>query len=148
MTMKLLVTRSVRSALDGAAKVRSGSFIFYGEPHVGKATAARELARSSNCLGDKDGPCVNCRRLEAGAYPDFVIVTQESGSSILIGQIRALKSTISLKPYQSGQRVVLIDGADLLTDEAQNALLKLIEEPSGAFIFKSLLNFSRFYSIG
>ena len=122
MTMKLLVTRSVRSALDGAVKVRSGSFIFHGEPHVGKATAARELARSLNCLGDKDGPCVNCRRLEAGAYPDYITVTPESGSSILIGQIRTLKSTSSLKPYQSGRRVVLIDGAELLTDEAQKTL--------------------------
>lgn len=127
--MKLVLSQKVENALAAAAHVRSGSYIFYGEAHIGKATSATELARRLNCLGDESGECASCRRLRKGAFLDFITIAPEGTSGILISQIRALRTQLSLKPYHNGRRVVLIDGADLLTDEAQNALLKLIEEP-------------------
>jgi DNA polymerase III delta' subunit len=133
--MKVLLSPKVERAIGAAKEVRSGSFIFVGPPHIGKATAAKEFARSLNCLTDNSGPCDNCKRLQAGAYPDFIVLTAEPGKGILIGQVRALRTALGLKPYESGRRIVLVDDAHLLTDEAQNALLKLIEEPPKDTIF-------------
>lgn len=133
--MNVLLSPRMEQAIGAAKDVRSGSFIFAGVPHIGKATAAKQFARELNCQGDEGGLCSNCKRLAAGAYPDFVTLSAEPGKSILITQVRALRAALGLKPYESGRRLVLIDEAHLLTDEAQNALLKLIEEPPADTIF-------------
>jgi len=75
--------------------------------------------------------CANCVVFRAGNHPHLAIVTLQDKASIGIEQIRQLQADLSLKSYAAtGQRVVVIDGAELLTTEAQNALLKLIEEPA------------------
>lgn len=98
--------------------------------------AARELARQLNCGGETDQSCVSCRQFAAGSYPDFILIQPEERPSITIEQVRQLNHQLSLSSYQaSGRRVVVIDSAHLLTLEAQNALLKLIEEPPPATSF-------------
>lgn len=98
--------------------------------------AASELARRLNCAGETGQSCISCCGFAAGSYPDFIILQPEERPSITIEQVRQLSHQLSLSPYRAtGRRVVVIDGAHLLTLEAQNALLKLIEEPPSATSF-------------
>jgi len=120
--------------LHQATVAPAGAYLFHGGTSHGKATAARELARQLNCTAacepDALVLCANCVVFRAGNHPHFAVVTLQDKASIGIEQIRQLHGDLSLKAYAgSGQRVVVIDGAELLTTEAQNALLKLIEEP-------------------
>ena len=89
-----------------------------------------------NCLGDSNGTCSSCKQFDAGAFPDVTIVKPEDKPSITIEQVRLLTHTLSLSLYYAeGTRVVIIDEAHTLTVEAQNALLKLIEEPPPSTMF-------------
>lgn len=78
----------------------------------------------------KDAPCacIACRRFEAGNQADFILVEDEKG--IKIDRIRLLETELAPRPL-SGRRAVVIRRADIMTREAQNALLKSIEEPLG-----------------
>jgi len=108
----------------------AGSVIFHGPRGLGKATAARELAAQLNCPSGGDGTCANCRKIEAGNFPDLIWLERGDKACLGIEQVRGLTSELSLRPFRTGaMRVVVIDSADLLTLEAQNALLKLLEEP-------------------
>jgi DNA polymerase-3 subunit delta' len=128
--MKTLLHAKTQAHLDAVTARPTGSVIFHGSHGLGKATAARELAAMLNCLGTPPDQCANCRQIEAGNFPDLITIDRGEKASIAIEQIRRLVSELALRPYGAGgTRVVIIDGAHLLTTEAQNALLKLLEEP-------------------
>ncbi|HSX02549.1 MAG TPA: AAA family ATPase [Candidatus Saccharimonadia bacterium] len=128
--MRLLLHHVTERQLATATETTAGSYVFHGPRGVGKATAARELARRLNCRGDEGGDCAHCRQFEAGAYPDFIWVQPEGRASVTIEQVRQLGHSLTMTPYYAeGKRLVVIDRAEALTVEAQNALLKLIEEP-------------------
>ncbi len=133
--MKTLLHPKTLAQLEAAARQATGSLIFHGPRGVGKMTAARELAVMLNCL-DPSQPselCANCRQIEAGNFPDLIILDRGEKASLTIEQVRGLISELALRPYlPHGVRIVIIDDAHLLTLEAQNALLKLLEEPPPA----------------
>ncbi len=130
MTMKPLLHPSTKSQVDGVVQAGAGGYIFHGRRSMGKSLTAQEVARRLNCQGDGEGECAACHRLRLGTYPDYIVVRPEEKPSITIEQIRRLVQALSLSPYHAkSTRIVVIDDADLLTTEAQNALLKLIEEP-------------------
>jgi DNA polymerase-3 subunit delta' len=134
--MQTLIHSLTRSQVDAISRARSGSYIFHGAAGMGKAKLAYELARTLNCQGDTPAVCARCRQFEAGAYPDLITVRPEDKPSILIEQVRGLVQALSLSLYyRDGLRVVIIDEAHALTTEAQNALLKLIEEPPPDTLF-------------
>jgi len=111
--------------------------LFFGEEQLGKKTLAIELAKFLNCqcAQSEKRPCQvcrNCREIQRMAHPDFILI--EPGSSrgeIQISQIRDLIWKLSLHPYSSAFKIAVIDKAHLLNREAQNCLLKLLEEPKG-----------------
>jgi DNA polymerase-3 subunit delta' len=122
--------------IEAFMTARSGSFIFHGPRGVGKTHWARELSRRINCQGDDPVKCVPCIQHESGTWPDLIIVKPEDKPSILIEQVRALTQNLALSPYGvNSRRVVLIDDAHMLTIDAQNALLKCIEEPPPSTLF-------------
>ncbi|GAC1369139.1 MAG: hypothetical protein NVSMB39_0660 [Candidatus Saccharimonadales bacterium] len=129
--MNALLHSKTAAQIDGVRARGTGSVIFHGPRGLGKATAARELAAALNCLdGQSGGACAHCRTLAAGNFPDFLWVDRGDKASIGIEQVRGLISELSMRPFTAGAtRVVVIDQAHLLTLEAQNALLKLLEEP-------------------
>ena len=134
--MQTLVHSLTLTQVDAMRRAHSGSYIFHGAAGMGKARLAYELARDLNCQGDDPVVCTRCRQIEAGAYPDLITVKPEDKPSILIEQIRGLVQALSLSLYyRDGLRVVVIDEAHALTTEAQNALLKLIEEPPPDTLF-------------
>lgn len=135
--MNLLLHPKTAAQLGAAARTPTGSLIFQGPRGLGKATAARELTMRLNCEKPASGgaprPCAVCRAIEAGNFADFIRLDAGGKASLGIEPVRALISGLGLRPYAPGAtRVVVIDDADRLTLEAQNALLKLLEEPPPA----------------
>lgn len=110
------------------------AYLFTGPPGVGKALTARVFAHTILCAqregAQRCGTCDDCRQIDRGFHPDLHFVQPENGS-LRIDQVRALRQALALKPFAAEAKVAVIDDAHLLTDEAQNALLKLLEEPSG-----------------
>jgi DNA polymerase-3 subunit delta' len=108
------------------------AYIFSGPEGVGKLTAAMAFARalvcSNNTSGDGCGQCSGCRKVSAGAHPDVHVIRPE-GSTVKIAQIRQLTAGLQFGPATGRWTVRIIDGADKMTVEAANALLKTLEDP-------------------
>lgn len=127
--MKLLLHAVVASRLVPESFALGQTYIFFGQNGQGKRTAAVDIARQANCLRAEVEPCASCRAFEQGSTADLIVV-EADGASIGIDQVRNLHESLTLTPYRiDSQRFVVINDAELLTTEAQNALLKLIEEP-------------------
>lgn len=130
--MQPLLHSKVAEQLPTIIAKPSSAYIFYGPSHIGKTTTGVWLAQRLNCKGDETGKCANCRAIAAGNYPDLIQVSPD-GQSIGIDQIHQLQEILGLiRYYQAGRRLVLIERAGTLTTEAQNSLLKLLEEPPEA----------------
>ena len=113
------------------------AYLFVGPESIGKRTVALELARNLQC-NSTDRPCHNCkscRDIQSENHPD-VLVLERIKKKIGINQVRDVQHQLSLKAYNDGAyKICLIDGADQLTLEAANALLKILEEPVGKVLF-------------
>lgn len=132
MTTRLhpLTVRQLGEIADGTAL---HGYVFHGPVGAGKAGAALRLAQRLNCQAGGEDGCAVCHQIEAGNYPNVIIVRPQDKPSIGIDQIRDLTQVLSYQPYvKSGRRVVIIEEAQTMTREAQNALLKLLEEPPAA----------------
>jgi len=109
---------------------------------VGKRTLALELAQALNCEGPEPPcqECSPCRRIAGGIHADVQLVVVETGDGgvhkdIRIQQIRDVERAVSLRPFEGRCRVVIIDPADAMNEEAQNAFLKTLEEPPPDVVF-------------
>lgn len=108
----------------------SHSYLMIGISGIGKKMIATEFAKGILCLSENKSCnyCKSCIEFDGNNNPDFLCIEPE-GSSIKIGQIRELQKRIQEKPIISEKKVYIIDQADLMTKEAQNCLLKTLEEP-------------------
>ena len=131
------------------------AYLITGPRHVGKQSLALDLTRAVNCDPPADlfgeapappcGTCPQCDRIERGLHADVRLIqveTVQAGSgdgdgesprgrkNIGIGQIRDLLHEAWLKPFEGRRRVFIVDGAELMTQEAANAFLKTLEEPA------------------
>lgn len=128
----LLLHSAVRVKLVPQRFILGKTYIFHGATGQGRLAAALELVRTANCTGDTKVPCDSCRQLHNGVHPGLIIL-EPDGSSIGIDQVRSLHQALALGVGERRtERFVLITDADQLTVEAQNALLKVIEEPPPA----------------
>lgn len=113
------------------------SFLFTGPKGAGKTSAARIVARAVNCLDPKGiepcGKCDNCEEILKGSSLDIIEI--DAASNRGIEDIRLLKDKAYLLPSKLNKKVFIIDEVHMLTKEAFNALLKLIEEPPKHTIF-------------
>jgi DNA polymerase III subunit delta' len=108
------------------------SLLFIGPAGVGKSLMANFLAKSVNCLDDNIiccNRCNSCQKIEARNHPDVHWIEKDDSNSIKIEQVRAIESSIHLRPYEGRKKVFVIVEAQDLTPEAANALLKNLEEP-------------------
>ena len=135
-----IVTRLERlaSAVRQKAYARvHHAYIFSGPCGVGKWTTARWWTTRLKCEAPDGckGDCRSCRQIAAGSHPDVTVCEpEEKGKQIKIEQIRDLIRSMALRAQREGPRVALIKARDLLTFEAQSAMLKLLEEPPGTSI--------------
>ena len=111
----------------------SHAYILNGERGSGKKMLANLFATTLLC--EKQGPdpcnkCHSCHQAESGNHPDIIRVTHEKPNTISVDDIRRqVNEDIQIKPYQGPYKIYIIAEADLMTVQAQNALLKTIEEP-------------------
>jgi len=131
---------AVRILKEGIASGRVfSSYLFTGPEGVGKKGAAFNFAKALNCTGGQEKPCeacVSCAKINSGNHPD-VFCLQPTGASSTIGisEIREVIRNANLKPYEAEKKIFIIDGAERMNHQAQNAFLKTLEEPPGDNVF-------------
>lgn len=114
------------------------AILLEGDKGTGKHTLMRFLSRAAVCDGENApcGACRGCHLAEIGTHPDITVTAPEDGKkNIAVAQIRALRNEAYIKPHMAAKRVFVIDRADTMNEQAQNALLKVLEEPPGDIIF-------------
>lgn len=107
------------------------SYMFIGEQGIGKKLIAKEFAKMILCENFDENECNKCKscvEFNSGNNPDYVFIEPE-GKNIKIEQIREMQNKVIEKPINSSKKVYIIDDADSMTKEAQNCLLKTLEEP-------------------
>lgn len=108
-----------------------------GPGGIGKFMVASVLGAALLCMAPESRPCGKCQsclQMLHDTHPDFLMIRPD-GLAIKIEQIRKLQHEVALAPYVSSRRVCIIDGAELLTVQAANSLLKVLEEPVGDVVF-------------
>jgi DNA polymerase-3 subunit gamma/tau len=129
------VTRTLANAIESNRVAHA--YIFSGVRGVGKTTVARILAKALNCAkgptAAPDGTCDSCREIAAGTSLDVLEI--DAASNRGIDQIRELREMVRYAPAAARYKVVILDEAHQLTDEASNALLKTLEEPPERVVF-------------
>lgn len=108
------------------------AYLFAGPDGVGKTTVALELAAVLFCRDPQAdqpcGTCPGCLKFRSGNHPDFLRIRPD-GTAIKIDQIRELKKALTFAPFESRQRIVLLEDVHTMRREAGNSLLKVLEEP-------------------
>lgn len=122
----------------------SHAYILNGEKGVGKKTLAAVVAKSLQCESGEPDPCNTCKsclQAESGNQPDIIWIKHEKPSVISVDEIRTqILNDIDLKPYSSKYKIYIIPDAQLMNPQAQNALLKTLEEPPEYAIIMLLTN--------
>ncbi|MFC1920682.1 ATP-binding protein [Chloroflexota bacterium] len=124
----------------------SHAYLFTGPAHTGKMTLALNLAQALNCEGAERpcNQCNSCRKISEGKYADIRIIAingsddsaeTKQRTEISIDQIREIQHSASLPPFEGTCKVFIIDGAESLSLEAANSLLKTLEEPEERVVF-------------
>ncbi len=129
---KLIGNDNIKNVLIEAVKSENilHSYLFYGIEGIGKKLFAIEFSKMILCQG-KDKPCESCKscvEFNSNNNPDFFII-EPDGNSLKIDQIRDMQKNILEKPINGSKRVYIINDAEKMTKEAQNCLLKTLEEP-------------------
>ena len=116
------------------------AYLFAGPEGVGKKRTALALAQYLNCAAPdlntftSCGNCPSCIQSVSGSQPD-ILMLEPDGASIKIEQIRTLLSKVSLRSYENAYKVIIINDAHLMTEQAANCLLKTLEEPTDNTVF-------------
>ena len=136
------VKRILRRALQ--RHMLPNSLLFSGPAGVGKTATAVTVAKALNCLTLEDDACDACASCRAigkafqdpekqGLAPDVMFIAiEENKQKIAIDQIRLLKQMAYLRPMSARVRVFILRGADAMSEEASNSILKVLEEPPAA----------------
>lgn len=136
--MEIHGNASVRARLSRAAADSRlhHCFVFEGPEGVGKFTYALQFAREINCQSTTSarpcGVCDPCRWIAAGTHPDVMVVSPDPEKAtpiITAAQAREIVNSIQLQRHSANYRVILLNPADALNEEAANILLKTLEEP-------------------
>ena len=138
--------RLLLELLAGASRRESlpPSLIFAGPDGVGKRRTAVALAQLLNCRNlvaaegiglDACGVCPSCARIGRGVHADVLVIEPGDTGAIKVDQVRDVIERSAYRPFEGRRRVVIVDDADAVLSEAQNAFLKTLEEPPSASTF-------------
>ena len=109
------------------------AYIFNGEEGSGRSTLVHSFVKALQCeSGESEscGECKSCKQMEGGNQPDVIYVTHEKDQLISVDEIREqVVDTMPIKPYSSRYKIYIIKDGDKMNENAQNTLLKTIEEP-------------------
>ncbi len=111
----------------------SHAYILDGETGMGKKSLAVAFALMLLCQGEGKRPCLDChacRQVLSKNHPDVIYVRHEKPASIGVDDIREqINDSVLIRPYSASHKIYIVDEAEKMTVQAQNALLKTIEEP-------------------
>lgn len=118
----------------------SHAYLILGPEHIGKTTLALDIAMAVNCKA-KTAPCcdcTSCKKILKHMHPDVFEIGLDSINALEVKQkkeigideIKKIQQYVNLPPYEGKYKIFIINGADLLSHEASNSLLKTLEEPS------------------
>ena len=134
--------RETRTGTVMAEKRLSHAYMLLAPEGPERDQAARRLAAELLCAQPEPpcGQCRDCRKVLEGIHPDVTVVAREAGTrglrqDIVVGQIRAMTADAQLAPNEAARKVYVIDQADRMNQQAQNALLKALEDPPGHACF-------------
>ncbi|ATW26461.1 ATP-binding protein [Candidatus Formimonas warabiya] len=123
--------QTVKSGLLGHA------YLFLGEKNKTWENATA-FAAAVNCLspvqGQACGACLSCRKIQHGNHPD-VLMMEPRGASFKIDQVRELHRKVGYKHYEGRYKILALSGADTMTTEAANSMLKVLEDPPPHTVF-------------
>ncbi|HEX2926491.1 MAG TPA: DNA polymerase III subunit delta' [Ruminiclostridium sp.] len=134
----MLGHQKILTALRSAIKKNnvSHAYIFEGPDGVGKRDTALKFASMLMCQSEEFpcGECKSCQLYKGSSNPDFQEIIQKD-KSISVEEIRNILKGLVIRPLYSKYKVIVINDADAMTIQAQNALLKSLEEPPSYVIF-------------
>lgn len=125
------IKEHLRNALS-SGKV-SHAYIINGEKSSGKEFIAKVFAMALQCEKGGEEPCQECHACKqalSGNHPDIIHVTHEKPNTVSVDDIRAqVNNDVAIKPYSGPYKVYIVNEAEKMTSQAQNAILKTLEEP-------------------
>ncbi len=114
------------------------ALLIEGDEGTGRKALAQHITAAAVC-GKNNAPCGNCRNCKlsmSGNHPDIIFISPEKDKkSISVDQIRYMRGDAFVKSHMGGKKVIIINPAERMNDHAQNALLKVLEEPPKNVIF-------------
>lgn len=128
------------AVLKGMAtqKIFPHAVLFSGENGLGKTTMAKFFAKLALCSGGQSpcGVCVNCRKIEIGVHPDLIF-PERTGvlQSYNMATLRRIREEAFVRPSEAERKVFVLDDSDTMLPQAQNVILKVLEEPPPGTIF-------------
>lgn len=127
--------KNLRTAIDG--RRISHGYLISGPKGAGKHTLARLLAMAAVCREDNRpcGTCSGCRKVLSGNHADVITVDDPGKKTVSVDLVRQARADMYVKPNEAGKKVYLFPRAQDMRVEAQNALLKVLEEPPAYGIF-------------
>ncbi|MEP9411257.1 MAG: DNA polymerase III subunit delta' [Candidatus Brocadia sp.] len=109
------------------------AYILAGQEGIGKTLFSKELAKTIFCQHpgiDACDTCNSCQRIANDNFPDLFFILPEKNSRVIkIDQLKYLQDVLNVKPLESKHKIVIIQSADKMNEEASNCLLKTLEEP-------------------
>jgi len=125
----------IEEALQGPL---SHAYLISGPDGAERRVLADIMARALVCAGSGARPCntcVDCDKAHRGIHPDIQVISREDKKEIQVGAIRQIVQDAPVLPNEAEHKVYLVDDADALNPSAQNAFLKVLEEPPGFVTF-------------
>ncbi|MDP6576581.1 MAG: DNA polymerase III subunit delta' [Dehalococcoidales bacterium] len=120
------------------------AYLLVGSPHVGKMTLALNMAQALNCLAYERpcGECASCQKIVSVGHSDVQVIGRltlgedlSEDKLISTEQIKEIQHSASLPPFEGRYKVFIVEGAELLSTEAANRMLKTLEEPISTVVF-------------
>ena len=136
---QLLGNRRLKENLEasvGSGRISHG-YLITGPQGAGKHTLARLLAAAIMCKHAEKPclTCLNCRKVMADTHPDFITVDDEEKATVSVNLIRDARADMYVRPNEAEKKIYMIPRAMDMRPEAQNALLKVLEEPPSYGVF-------------
>ncbi|MCI9328103.1 DNA polymerase III subunit delta' [Lachnospiraceae bacterium 54-11] len=126
----------LREHLENAVRMGkvSHAYIINGERNAGKEFIAKTFAMAVQCENRQDaepcGECHSCKQALSGNHPDIIFITHEKPGTIGVDDIRRqINGDVAIKPYSGPKKIYIVSEGEKMTVQAQNALLKTLEEP-------------------
>lgn len=141
---RLLGNDDTKERVGGAIEntALAHAFLIGGPSGSGKTTLALEIAAALNCENSSNtslplpcGTCNSCRRIYEGNFPDLKILSKKKDKATIgVEEVKDFREDMFLSSTEADKKIYIIDNAECMTVEAQNALLKVLEEPPSAVI--------------